>query len=44
MLFRSVYNLDPVASGPSSAGPDYYEKTMRANLKTLRKALSPPAK
>lgn len=31
--------LDPVANGPADAGPDYYEKTMRANLDTLVKTL-----
>ncbi len=34
-----VEKLDPVVSGPSEVGLDYYEKTMRANLETMRKAL-----
>ena len=34
--------LDPVASGPENAGLDYYEKTMRANIKTLEKTLGTP--
>jgi len=28
-----------VASGPADAAPDYYERTMRANLQTLKKIL-----
>jgi ABC-type Zn uptake system ZnuABC Zn-binding protein ZnuA len=32
--------LDPVASGPHSAPLDYYEKTMRENLKTLKTVLA----
>ena len=32
-------SLDPVASGPSSAGADYYEKVMLANCKELEKYL-----
>jgi zinc/manganese transport system substrate-binding protein/zinc transport system substrate-binding protein len=39
-----VHSLDPVASGPSSAGADYYEKTMRGNLEVLRQTLASPAK
>lgn len=35
------YELDPVASGPEDAPPDYYETRMRANIDTLVKALSP---
>jgi ABC-type Zn uptake system ZnuABC Zn-binding protein ZnuA len=31
--------LDPVASGPADASPDYYERTMRRNLETLRSTL-----
>ncbi len=31
--------LDPVATGPADAPLDYYEKTMTANLKTLRETL-----
>ena len=31
--------LDPVAGGPDNASVDYYEKTMRANLETLKKVL-----
>jgi zinc transport system substrate-binding protein len=34
-----VAALDPVASGPDDAASDYYEKTMRANLETLKKVL-----
>ena len=34
-----VAGLDPVASGPDGAGIDYYHKTMRENLGTLRKIL-----
>lgn len=36
--------LDPVASGPDNAPLDYYETTMRANLDTLVKTLTPKAK
>jgi ABC-type Zn uptake system ZnuABC Zn-binding protein ZnuA len=36
--------LDPVASGPEDATPDYYEKTMRANLATLVEILGSKAK
>jgi ABC-type Zn uptake system ZnuABC Zn-binding protein ZnuA len=36
--------LDPVASGPDDASPDYYEKAMRANLATLVQTLSQRAK
>jgi zinc transport system substrate-binding protein len=36
--------LDPAASGPDDPPPDYYEKTMRANLDTLIKTLIPKAK
>lgn len=32
-------SLDPVASGPETAGADYYETAMRANLKTLQEVL-----
>ena len=31
--------LDPVANGPEGAEPDYYEKTMRANIAVLEKYL-----
>ena len=31
--------LDPVATGPAIAPPDYYEKAMRANLHTLESTL-----
>jgi zinc transport system substrate-binding protein len=31
--------LDPVASGPEDAPPDYYEQTMRANIATLKRVL-----
>ena len=31
--------LDPVASGPEDAPPDYYEKVMRQNMKTLESTL-----
>ena len=31
--------LDPVASGPEDAPPDYYEKVMRQNMKTLASTL-----
>ncbi len=31
--------LDPVASGPSNAPLDYYEKVMRANMDNLKKVL-----
>ena len=34
-----VTALDPVASGPENAGLDYYEKTMRTNLDTIRTVL-----
>lgn len=34
-----VDTLDPVATGPAGAGPDYYEKTMRSNILKLEKAL-----
>lgn len=36
--------LDPVASGPTDAGIDYYEKVMRANLDTLKKVLGDKGK
>ena len=36
--------LDPVASGPNDAPPDYYEKTMRLNLVTLSETLKAKAK
>jgi ABC-type Zn uptake system ZnuABC Zn-binding protein ZnuA len=36
--------LDPVASGPENATPDYYEQTMRANLATLVKVLGSKAR
>lgn len=32
-------SLDPVAGGPADAPVDYYEKTMRDNLRTLENAL-----
>lgn len=31
--------LDPVASGPENAPPDYYETAMRKNLETLKQTL-----
>jgi ABC-type Zn uptake system ZnuABC Zn-binding protein ZnuA len=31
--------LDPVATGPENAGLDYYEKTMRENMKNLQTVL-----
>lgn len=31
--------LDPVASGPEDAAIDYYEQTMRANMRTLSRVL-----
>jgi len=34
--------LDPVASGPEDAGVDYYQATMRANLRTLQAVLGTP--
>ena len=34
-----VADLDPVASGPENAPLDYYEKTMRANLSTIKRIL-----
>jgi len=34
-----AFQLDPLASGPDDAAADHYEKTMRANLETLKKAL-----
>lgn len=34
--------LDPVASGPEKAPPDYYEQVMRRNLDTLRETLGHP--
>ena len=34
-----VATLDPVATGPENPPVDYYEKTMRANLETLKKTL-----
>lgn len=33
--------LDPVANGPADAPPDYYEKVMAENLKTLKDLLGP---
>lgn len=33
--------LDPVAGGPEDAQLDYYEETMRANLRTLQNVLGP---
>ncbi len=36
--------LDPVANGPDNAAPDYYEKTMRANLATLIQVLGSKVK
>lgn len=32
-----VVELDPVANGPAAGGADYYEKTMRKNLDTLKR-------
>lgn len=37
-----AFQLDPLASGPDDAPADHYEKTMRANLETLKKALGGP--
>jgi ABC-type Zn uptake system ZnuABC Zn-binding protein ZnuA len=37
-----TFELDPVASGPDDAPADHYEKTMRANLAVLKKALGGP--
>lgn len=34
--------LDPVASGPADAGPEYYEQKMRENLATLLDLLGKP--
>lgn len=34
--------LDPVASGPADAAPDYYERVMAANIKTLRRYFDVP--
>ena len=34
--------LDPVASGPADAAPDYYERAMAANIKTLRRYFDVP--
>jgi len=34
-----VAKLDPVASGPESVPLDYYEKTMRGNLETIKVTL-----
>jgi zinc transport system substrate-binding protein len=34
-----VADLDPVASGPENAPLDHYEKTMRANLSTIKRIL-----
>lgn len=31
--------LDPVATGPENAGPDYFETVMRKNMEILRKTL-----
>jgi ABC-type Zn uptake system ZnuABC Zn-binding protein ZnuA len=31
--------LDPVATGPEDAGPEYYEAAMKANLETLQRIL-----
>lgn len=31
--------LDPVASGPADAGPDYYRQTMLKNIETLEKTI-----
>ena len=39
-----VAALDPVASGPADADGAYYEKTMRANLDTLKRILGKEAK
>lgn len=35
----AVATLDPVATGPENAELDYYEKTMRGNMKTLETVL-----
>jgi ABC-type Zn uptake system ZnuABC Zn-binding protein ZnuA len=35
----SVAVLDPVASGPGDAPPDYYQTVMRKNLETLKRTL-----
>lgn len=34
--------LDPVASGPADAAPDYYERVMAANAQTLRRYFDAP--
>ena len=34
-----VAKLDPVNGGPENVGLDYYEKTMRANLETMKQLL-----
>ena len=34
-----TFELDPIASGPDDASLDHYEKTMRANIAVLKKAL-----
>lgn len=34
--------LDPVASGPADAAPDYYERVMTANAQTLRRYFDAP--
>jgi zinc transport system substrate-binding protein len=34
-----AFQLDPLASGPDDPSADHYEKTMRANLDVLKKAL-----
>ena len=31
--------LDPVANGPADASPDYYERVMENNLRTLERTL-----
>lgn len=38
-----VHTLDPIASGPSDAAPDYYLKKMRENLDVLKGALAAPS-
>lgn len=34
--------LDPVASGPADAEPDYYERVMQANIQTLKRYFHAP--
>ena len=34
-----LVEVDPVATGPEQAAPDYYVKTMQRNIETLRRGL-----